>query len=709
MGVARYPRYGERIAPGLLAPVLHVPAVIKGSTCHVELSDLDETAWTRFRHQTCVELGEAVICQTRKSSNVISSELREERLPSPPSWVRVDDLNLDARTYNRLEQMGLLSQPQDIGKLTLGAVLKVPSFGIRCLVDLLCCLESFVGWVPIRTQADKRITSEARKLRRLPHAKQIRSDDPRFGAALRAFGVPARNLFQLGENLVRRKSDPTNPAVVIEKLRNLRKQILSRSGLSLQSELADFTRSAKTERDSHIVIKYFGWAGHRPRTLEDVGEEYGMTRERVRQLCEKVIGPTRTAKPFAPTLDRALRWIRMRVPARTDELESNLVKSRFVDGQFSLESLQSAAIAFGREPSFWLDRVAGYSVAVPPNSESANLLFELARKSVSRWGLANIEDLSEQVKTAGVFYCSVDSVAKLLSLADDFRWLDQANGWFWLTNVPRNSLLTQIKKIFAVMKSVRLPELRSGVARHHRRKGFAPPRRVLAELCRQLGWCEIRDEIVTANPQPAAQDVLSRTELQMFDILHEHGAPINREQFEKLCRVKGIKQSTFYVYLGYSPIFERYVRGVYGLRGAPVDPGQVQALRPKSKRRPGRVLVDYGWTKNKCIFLVYRLSEGLISSGVGSIPASMRRELSGEYELRAADGLAIGKLVIKGSSAWGLLPFFRRRGGDVGDYMSVVIELNVRRAVVSLGGGDILDELFPAQSENENPATRCGE
>ncbi len=87
----------------------------------------------------------------------------------------------------------------------------------------------------------------------------------------------------------------------------------------------------------------------------------------------------------------------------------------------------------------------------------------------------------------------------------------------------------------------------------------------------------------------------------------------------------------------------------------------------------------------------------------------MRRELSGEYELRAADGLAIGKLVIKGSSAWGLLPFFRRRGGDVGDYMSVVIELNVRRAVVSLGGEDILDELFPAQSENENPATRCGE
>lgn len=38
------------------------------------------------------------------------------------------------------------------------------------------------------------------------------------------------------------------------------------------------------ERERKIIESRFGLAGQKPRTLEEVGQEYGVTRERIRQL-----------------------------------------------------------------------------------------------------------------------------------------------------------------------------------------------------------------------------------------------------------------------------------------------------------------------------------------------------------------------------------------------------------------------------------------
>ena len=57
---------------------------------------------------------------------------------------------------------------------------------------------------------------------------------------------------------------------------------------SLQQEIE---RSLATlgERESEIIRYYFGLNGTRPHTLEEIGEVFGLTRERVRQIKEKAI------------------------------------------------------------------------------------------------------------------------------------------------------------------------------------------------------------------------------------------------------------------------------------------------------------------------------------------------------------------------------------------------------------------------------------
>ena len=68
-----------------------------------------------------------------------------------------------------------------------------------------------------------------------------------------------------------------------------------------------------------------------------------------------------------------------------------------------------------------------------------------------------------------------------------------------------------------------------------------------------------------------------------------------------------------------------------------------------------------------------------------SVPAGMKSYLQGEFGLIIVDGQSAGRLVIKDTQAWGLGPFFRRRGGEPGDLFKIVFNTKERLASVHLG------------------------
>ena len=193
--------------------------------------------------------------------------------------------------------------------------------------------------------------------------------------------------------------------------------------------------------------------------------------------------------------------------------------------------------------------------------------------------------------------------------------------------------------------------------------------------------------------------ILSETEQIMADILKASSPAMQRERLEKECLARGMNRTTFYVYLDNSPIITKHARGVYGLRGVAVPPGLVESLKPMILR--SRVLKDCGWTSQGKLWVGYRLSESTVLSGVCSIPSSLTRFISGEFTLKAVDGSVIGTLVTNNTSAWGLRPFFRRKGVEASDYLVLVFDLQSRIVDAHLGDENLFDDFQSGEPEKD--------
>ena len=68
---------------------------------------------------------------------------------------------------------------------------------------------------------------------------------------------------------------------------------------SLQVEIEKILSTLKP-REAAIIRLYFGLEGDRPLTLEEIGEHFRLTRERVRQIKEKALRRLRHRSRLEP-------------------------------------------------------------------------------------------------------------------------------------------------------------------------------------------------------------------------------------------------------------------------------------------------------------------------------------------------------------------------------------------------------------------------
>jgi hypothetical protein len=695
----RYPRPGERIAPYTLREFLleTVPSEFRSHCGDMKLCDLDETVWDRLPTAVLERLAEVVL--ERVAAAHVRKAFQHRHFPRPPQGLAITALRLENRTRRCLAREGFDEHLERLGEHTIGEILSIRAFGPRCLVDLLSALESprhlAAGHLPasLSDQAglSHELTEEALRLAQVPGIASIQSDDPRLGPLVRAADVEARNVHDLTDRLLARNQDPPDPAYLAEHVRQLRAEIERMPQLTLEEELiAIFTANA-TPRNAEIVIGYYGWTDGRQHTLTEVGNRYGITRERVRQICAKLARKPKLRTIYAPVMDRALAMIAQALPGPVATIEAELTARGWTRVGLSLESVATAARLVGHTADFSVvevptGRKTSARLAVRGQAANAVLaIVDAAKKSVYFHGLSRVDDIQRSVATRFPNGADLALVRQTLRLIQGFSWLDEQAGWFRITSIAKHGLPRTIEKVLAVAGTVTVEQLRAALARNRRLWQEVPSEQVLLEFCRHMPQVRVDGKCISSDPPRDWRTVLTGVELKLVRMLKTHDPVMERSEMEDVCVTEGMNRFSFHAFVSWSPVIVQLGHSLYGLLGAEVPQRQLASLvnARRVHRLARRVLDSHGRLADGRVWLRYRLSKAASTYAVITVPAALKKEIRGRFTLLTEDGAAIGTLATKDGRAWGLGAFLRQRGARIDDSIVLTLDLERRTATVA--------------------------
>ena len=696
-GMNRYPRPGQRLAPNTLREVLVEPVpkgLLRGTSLQgkrakaIRLCDLDESVWDKLPEEAVVELAEIVV--DRVAVGCSRKSLRQRHFPRPPDGTLLDELNLEHRTRLCLEREGFADNPATLGDRTLGEVMEIRAFGPRCLVDLLSGLETQLAR---QTGLYRELTVEAERLLEIPEAARMVSDDLRFGPLMYEVDIEAESAKEMARRLIARPQDPPDPLFAAEQLRQLRQVVEAMSKLTFEEELIRIfapTRNSvptRNQRNREILIGYYGWEDGRRHTLAEIGALHGMTRERTRQICAKLVKRKDPAAILAPVTERTLTLIGEHLPAPADRLEAEIHKAGLTAVGVQLENVIGAAKLLDRPAGFSIVRVEGQRLAVRPDRVTVPVAaVELAKKEIYYHGLSEIGNLERILSKR--FPGLIDSaiVIESLRLIDGFRWLDESAGWFRLMSISKHGLPKAIDKILAVAGEISVRDLRRAVGRNRRMWKVPPPEKVLLEFCRGLPGVRIDGRRIIPEATHDWKKAIRGVEATLVKILKDHGPVMERGKLEDLCVAAGMNRFSFHAFIACSPVVAQFGHSVYGLLGAKVSRQSLKGIVAdrRAERSPKRVLDSHGRTDDGRLWLAYRLSKAASTYAVITVPAAFKAPVSGKFQLLSEDGNHVGTLAAKDGRAWGLGAFLRQQDAQVGDRVVITLDLDQRTATIAM-------------------------
>jgi hypothetical protein len=642
----------------------------------------------------------------RAPIQLMSYWVRQRHFPHLANNLHPGDLSLSVRVQNCLKNLKASQGVTDLSQLsrfTIGELLHLNNFGRKSLIDLLTSVMPMILDNAARPFNDScldnpmisaSVTGAAERLRSQSYSASIHCTDPRFKSEVGTLLYIANSssddpplgasatLHTVAHRLVGRSRDNKPPELTLGTIRKIRYKVARARRMPLEKELEEITRAFAQGRKLEIIVSFLGWGGRGVKTLQAVGNEFQITRERVRQVTSKFIGNIRQVQVYAPTLKRTIFHINMHITAAMNDAQTDLCQKGITKSLFCLDGVVNAARLLGVSAPFVIEEHNGIQMAVRHEDMGlSKFIVGLAKRRVSHAGLGKVGDLCDLVQNERGTSIEGSAVARILQSLASLHWLDERKEWFLLDNTRRNHLVGLVAKVLSVAPSIHVNEMRAAIAGDLRGMGFAPPKNVVLEFCRIACRCKVEGDTIVAKFPPPVAEVLSKAEQIAYSILAEYGPLLHRSDFERKCIERGMNASTFSVYLGRAPIIARYGPGVYGLRGAHVVPGDVQRCIPPTMSR----LHDHGWTANAMLWLAVELSPAALSSGVIGVPAEIQRFVAGKYLLRTQDGSEVGKLAISGYSGWGLGPLFRKRGGEPGDVLVLTFDLQRHEAIGRIG------------------------
>jgi DNA-directed RNA polymerase alpha subunit len=450
------------------------------------------------------------------------------------------------------------------------------------------------------------------------------------------------------------------------------------------------------ERNRDIIIEHNGWDGRPSRTLEELGNTIGVTRERVRQISARAERKLSNRGYPPSALVETIKLVRSLLPLTQAELDKAMSSAGLSREPFCAAGIVAAAQCFEIEAGFVVVGRDSDAPILPTGAESLpTLLMRQAVQGIGPRGCVLLDELVD-IGSDLVSPCLLRSEFVLSMLKRSGR-LDELAGeeiWLWSPASAlrgRNRLVNNIRTVLAAAPKLPLRELRDAVRRSHRMQHFAPPIAILRALCDRLPFCSIVGNDVVRNDESVKwSDVLSESDKTFVEIIREHGPIITRSDFLRIAISRGMNENTFNVYSGYSVVVWRPAPGYYAVVGASIPAGALEA--EMRRRRPKRAeMIDSGWTADSRVFVCVRLNASVINSGILSIPSALKKFIQGNYQLRTFGNHDLGRIEVRDVTCWNLRKLLRATGAEDEDTILLVFDPNSRESVGWVGGTELAE------------------
>jgi hypothetical protein len=631
-----------------------------------------------------------------------------------PYWLDLKSLPFSTRTRNCLVNGNLLGERERLSSLTFRNLFEIRSMGAVSILEFACMIEAVLE----RSASDGPETAPAPSQGELlkivgeTWADQVGPADPRFSDLLSP--MPQATVLEMIDVLT---SGPDSNATALSQLSQmvpeLRRRLEQITALPLESQLGEFMRALSRFEGERLraLIDRFGWGGKPPITLEEAGERLHITRERVRQLQEKVSNRMAVISfpVFMPALDEALRALAEASPLSVDSAGAFLKKRGISSIEFDPECVIAAAITCGRTPPIQLQTVKKKTIVAAAAIQDADTILRVAYRQAHASGASNVGEVTAEM-TADKITVDEGAVRHVLRAFSEVQFLEEE--WFCHrpANPERDRLRNVTRKMLSVASPIELGVIREGLRREYRYRGhrgvktwslLVPPRSVLRAYYQAHPEFIVEDGDMVKPVEPLDYRVeLGLNGSILVDVLRSSPACVlDRANFATECLRRSMNINTFSIYLSYSPVILHLGKDVWSLRGVRVDPAAVEAVRKANAlRRKEKRVLDYGWTPGGQLWLAARIPATHDAANlVVSVPGAIRHYISGrQFDASDEDGVSYGLIRVNDEGAsYGFTPFLRQRGADEGDMLMAEFDLTKNMALLRLGDDELLEEMSP--------------
>ncbi|MDP9261353.1 MAG: hypothetical protein M3O89_05215 [Actinomycetota bacterium] len=335
----------------------------------------------------------------------------------------------------------------------------------------------------------------------------------------------------------------------------------------LEDELTDVLRSARLDaKQRRAVARRLGWDGRGPTTLSRAGATEGYTRERVRQLEQRVIRHVERTRPRLELTQAALDAVHAAAPAWRGQLARMLSRTQIAAEPFDPLGVVRAAELCGIPVS-----LIEHGGLILQNEQAclADDALRLARTLVVRDGATSVGALAERLAVRA------GRVRELLEFRDDVTWLDEQHDWLAVP-AARTRAATALRKMLSLAPRLTLTDIRGGLDRQ--RLDVQLPWDVLRSLCDSYDWLTFDRgaDVVSLVTPLDPERTLSGLERQLVGIFQAEGPVLSFTRAVRLAEAAGMNPASAGVYLSRSPVFETVSRGRHAIRGYG---GEVLSLR----------------------------------------------------------------------------------------------------------------------------------